>query len=195
MEYLNKILKVPLPLEAGDLLVESPATNSDIDEKSIWNTFNNYDMALTITIKGSRNKSIESLCGNIYKQYEYIKQLYKDFIFPHTNNYVVHFELHKCGEWLHSHALVSIRKPNKTQQAKAIKTIRSDVFNKITNRKLKAGETYKNRICLEKVHTVETWYNYIKKDEYIMRLYDNRITKLYKIIKPNSDTTPIVVTL
>ena len=183
MEYLNKILKVPISLEAGDLLVESPAPNSLIDEKAIYSTFNNYDMALTITIKGSNNKRVEALKGNIYKQYQYIKDLLNQYVFTQISHYVVHFELHKCGEWLHAHALISIRTSNKTQQAKAIKTIRSSVFYAINNRKLKAGETYKNRILIEKVHTCQTWYDYIKKDEYIMNLYDNRITKLFKLIK------------
>ncbi|AXQ65999.1 MAG: putative replicase [Cressdnaviricota sp.] len=196
MEYLNKILKNPITILAGDLLVESPAQNGIIDGKAIYASFNNYDMALTINLKGSHNPTVEKMKGDIHKQYEYLVQLYKEHIIPHCSNYVAHFELHKCGEFIHTHAIISIVKPNKTQQAKAIKQIRSEVFKKINNRKLKPGETYKNRIHLEKVFTVETWYDYIKKDEIIMRKYDDRIRKLYKLQSINtSKTTSIVVSL
>lgn len=179
MEYLNKILSHPIG--GGGLLVVSPAPNSEFDEKAIYGTFNNYDMALTITLKGSNSKKTENLKGKIYEQYLYFKELYKNEIESNCSHYVAHFELHKCGEWLHSHAIVSIRKPNKTQQANAIRNIKKLTFEKITQRKLKAGESYKNRVLLEKLHTVETWYNYIKKDEQIMRTLDERIQKLFKL--------------
>lgn len=194
MEYLNKILKYPI--EAGDLLVESPAQNGTFDETAIYNTFTNYDMAMTITLKGSNCKKTENLAGNIYKQYEYISELLTLYVIPETSYHVAHFELHKCGEWLHCHALISIIKPNKTQQAKALKNMKRNIFHAINNRNLKAGESYRNRILIEKLHTVETWYNYIKKDEPIMRLYDSRISKLFKLKTQNSsDTTSIVVCL
>lgn len=205
MEYLNKILKKNINFldeirnhgktpVAGDALGESPAQNSVIDEKAIYATFNNYDMALTITLKGSNNQKIEGMKGNIYKQYQYLTTLYRQYIIPEISYFVAHFELHKCGEWLHSHAIISIRKTNKTMQAKAIKNIRTNVFSEINGRKLKSGETYKKRILLEKLHTVETWYNYIKKDEPIMRTYDDRIIKLFKL-QSISNNTSIQVTL
>lgn len=206
MEYLNKILKKNINFldeirnygktpVAGGALGESPAPNSEIDEKTIYSTFNNYDMALTITLKGSNNRKIESLKGDIHKQYLYLVGLYKEYIIPNMTHYVAHFELHKCGEWLHTHALISIRSSNKTQQAKALKNIRANVFYEINGRKLKAGETYKTRILVEKLHTVETWYNYIKKDEPIMRSYDDRIIKLFKLQSINTKNTPMVITL
>lgn len=181
MEYLNKILKVPHPMEALGLLVESSAQNGNFNEGAIWQNFNNYDKAITITLKGSNCKKTEAMKGNIYRQYEYLRDLIENEISTHTSAHIYYFELHKCGEWVHVHGLISITKPNKTQQALAYKNIRSGVFQSINGRKLKAGETYKNRILIENVHTVETWYNYIKKDEKIMKIYDNRIIKLFKL--------------
>lgn len=189
MEYINKILSKPHPLEALVDLVETNAPAGVLDEAAIYNNFNNYDMALTIVLKGSSSKRTESLRGNIYKQYEYISQLHKDYVFPNSQNYIVYFELHKCGEWLHSHAILKLKQDGtKTANARRIRNIKKQIFEDINARNIKPGEQYKHRVLLEKLHTVETWYTYIKKDEPIMRAYDARIIKLFKLSsKSNSN--------
>jgi len=191
MYYLNKILKCPQPMEALVDLVETNAQNSTFDEKTIYGNFNNYDMALIIILKGSSSRKTESLRGNIYKQYEYIKELLTKYIFPNSQNHITYFELHKCGEWLHSHSILKIKQDGtKTANARRIRSMKQQIFEDINSRKIKTGEQYKHRVLLEKLHTVETWYNYIKKDEPIMMTYNPKIVKLFKLqsINPTPNT-------
>lgn len=192
MEYLNKILKCPRALVD---LVETSAPDSELKESDIYESFNNYDMALTIVLKGSKSPKTERLQGDIYGQFKYISDILKSHVFDNCVSHVTYFELHKCGEWLHSHSIIKLKQDGtKTANAKRVRNIKKNIFEHITSRKLNKGEQYRHRVCLEKLHTVETWFNYIKKDEKVMRAYDARIHKIYKINKSNPNSTTVSFT-
>lgn len=192
MEYLNKILKSPQPVKALVDLVETSAPESELEESDISEYFTNYDMALTIVLKGSKAPKTERLRGDIYSQFQHISDILKTHVFDNCVNHVTYFELHKCGEWLHSHSIIKLKKDGtKTANANRIRNIKKNIFESITLRKLQKGEQYRHRVCLEKLHTVSTWFNYIKKDEKIMRVYDARIHKLFKLQRTNPNSTTV----
>ena len=181
MEYINKILKNPIQSsQALDVLVESNAPISQLKEATVLENFNSYDMAITITLKGSTYPRVSKLAGDTYKQYLYIKEILQEELFPYCAAYVCHFELHKCGEWIHLHGIF---KPlmNGTRIKRSFQKIKQGIFLKIEGRKLNKYETYKHRILIEKMYQLDRWYKYISKDMTIMKVYNENIIPLYKM--------------
>jgi hypothetical protein len=194
MEYINKILKCPVKkTQALDLLVESNAPIAQLKEATILHNFNAYDMALTITLKGSTYPRVAKLAGDTYQQYLYIKEVLQEELFPYCMSYVCHFELHKCGEWIHLHGIF---KPlmNGTKIKRSFQKIKQSIFNKIEGRKLNKYETYKHRILIEKMYQLDKWYTYISKDQTIMKAYNEHIRPLFKLNTIQSSREKLLVT-
>lgn len=194
MEYINKILKCPVKkTQALDLLVESNAPISQLKEATILHNFNAYDMALTITLKGSTYPRVSKLAGDTYQQYLYIKDVLQEELFPYCIAYVCHFELHKCGEWIHLHGIF---KPlmNGTKIKRSFQKIKQSIFNKIEGRKLNKYETYKHRILIEKMYQLDKWYMYISKDQTIMKVYNEHIKPLFRLNTIPSSPEKLCVT-
>ena len=190
MEYINKILKCPIKKSlALDLLVESNAPVAQLDEATIAHNFNEYDMAITITLKGSKFPRVNKLQGDTYGQYVFIKNILNEDLFPYCENYVCYFELHKCGEWIHLHGIFK-PKMNKTKVLRSFQKIKQNLFLKIEGRKLNKYETYKHRILIEKMYKLQKWYLYISKDHLIMNAYNESIIPLYRLNTcPNNKMT------
>ena len=142
------------------------------EKTSVLTTFNNYDYAITVTIKGS-NK-IRMLEGKLEKQYFLFKQLITTVINEYTKNYYFNFELHKCGLWLHAHGII------KTDPKNIIK-IKRGLFQEIEGEKIQRYMSYSRRIKIDKLHDIHNWYNYCRKDEEQMLLRHKSIKKIYKL--------------
>lgn len=184
MEYINKILKCPIKKsQALELLVDSNAPFSKPSEAAIAYNFNSYDMAITITLKGSKFPRVNKLQGDTHKQYLYIKNILDEELFPYSQAYVIYFELHKCGEWIHLHGIFK-PKMNKTKVVRSFQKIKQNIFLKIEGRKLNKYETYKHRILIEKMYDLYKWAQYSGKDYQIMRAYNEAIVPLFKMDTP-----------
>ncbi len=142
-----------------------------LSKSKVLDNFNNYDNAITITIKGS-NK-LRLLEGDLYKQYN-IFRLIMDIIDKYVKKYIMFFELHKCGLWLHSHGVVS-------GDPKDLKRIKQEIFQLIEGEKIQKYQSYSRRIKIDKIFDIQNWLTYIQKDEEQMLLKNSLIKKIYKI--------------
>jgi len=166
----NDIIKLTKYLTRGGTpLGES---TPDFTEPSVLTTFNNYDYAITITIKGA-NK-IRALEGNLQKQYNLFKNIISTILDENTKNYYFNFELHKCGLWLHAHGIIKT-------ETKNIAKIKKELFIAIEGQKLQKFQSYSRRIKIDKLHNLMYWLEYIKKDEEQMLLRHKQIKKIYKL--------------
>lgn len=147
-------------------------SNPVLWKPSVLTTFNNYDYAITITLKGS-NK-IRALEGKLEKQYLLFKKLISTIIYTYAKNYYFNFELHKCGVWLHAHGIIKV-------DAKNIIKIKRELFQEIEGEKIQRYMSYSRRIKIDKLHDIHNWYSYCKKDEEQMLLRHKLIKKVYRL--------------
>lgn len=147
-------------------------SNPDFTVSALLDTFNNYDYAITITIKGS-NK-IRSLEGNLIKQYDLFKNIIYTIVYKYGKNYYFNFELHKCGLWLHTHGVIKT-------DPKTIVKIKREIFHLIEGEKIQKYQSYSRRIKIDKIHDLNNWLIYCRKDEESMLSLNSTIKKIYKI--------------
>lgn len=181
MEYINMILKSPLSSEGIGLLGEPMPDYSELDKATIINSFNNYDSAVTITLKGSH--SLRNLEGKLQAQYNFFTQKIMPIVSGYCKYYVFYVELHKCQQWLHFHGIVSFLKISYLPKFK------QDIFMAICREKIKRGQSYKSRIHIQKIYEVWRWVDYISKEASLMYKIDNAFTPKWKLPKLNISTT------
>ena len=134
--------------------------------------FNGYSYAITITLKGAY--AIRSLASNFDKQYQLFKNIISNIIHKYASEYCFYFELHKCGEWLHTHGVINLKKVS------YLNKIKSETFLQIEKKQLEKYKSYKTRICMDKISDIMNWYNYISKDENsILEFSNNQYKKIY----------------
>ena len=125
--------------------------------KKCQNTFNNCDFCGTITLKGS-NK-IRLLQSNLKQQFIFFQDI-KEILDTYCKYYCINYELHTCGEWLHSHFIFRPIHRSKVPQ------MRKEIYLLITGHSLRK-KSYRHRILLEKPYNI---HNYIK---YMFKEYDS----------------------
>lgn len=152
--------------------------NPDIKESLKEPNFNNYSYSLTITIKGSH--SLRNLEDDLKTQYKLFKRIVNEIIDKHSSQYFIAFELHKCGSWIHCHGIFN------PIMLKSIKQIKQEVFLLIEKQPIKKGQSYKRRIDIQKVYSLDTWIPYILKDELSIHERYSELKQLFKLkkIKP-----------
>lgn len=166
---LTKWLLGATPLgESSPDIIES----SESQQINLAQIFNNYDMSVTITLKGSNKYRL--LEGNLEKQYEVFKNIISNIIDTYGEKYIFYFETHKCGMWLHTHGIIKV-------DAKNIIKIKREVYEYIENRKIEKYKSYKHRIYMKKVECLNHWIEYIQKDEKLMNDQNKNIKKTYKL--------------
>lgn len=96
-------------LKIGDTGLGSSIPNFVQSNKTaICQRFNGCSYAITITLKGAY--AIRSLASNFDKQYQLFKNIISNIIHKYASEYCFYFELHKCGEWLHTHGVLNLKK-------------------------------------------------------------------------------------
>lgn len=158
-------------------LGESSPEISELKESqqiNLCEVFTNYDMSITITLKGSNRYRL--LEGNLLKQYELFKNIISNIIDIYGEKYIFYFETHKCGLWLHTHGIIKV-------DAKNIIKIKREVYEFIENRKIEKYRSYKHRIYMKKVECLNHWIEYIQKDEKLITGLGLGIGKIYKLFK------------
>lgn len=135
-----------------------PSENLNLLEEplNIAEHFTLCDFTLTITLKGLRH--LRLLNGKLNSQFEILAQLIDNIIAPYCNQYFFNIELHKCGEWIHTHGIIQMNHRSKVDK------LRKEIYFFLEKKPLKKGLTYKPRIVLEKVYNLENWNNYLFKD-------------------------------
>lgn len=121
--------------------------------------FNPYSYALTFTIKGTRRG--ENL-KSIKAQKDYIKKLIGDIIEPRSLQFIVFYEYHSCGDYLHVHGIVNHRSHNQFRLA------RKEIWQAI-NASDRRIVNYKPCVDYNKVSCLSSWLKYIIKDYTFMK--------------------------
>lgn len=140
-------------------LLGEPSENLNEMEEPNINILDHFtlcDFTITITLKGLRH--LRFLNGKIQQQFDIIAKLIDTIIVPYCNQYLFNIELHKCGEWIHSHGIIQMHHRSKVDK------LRKEIYFFLEKKPLKRGLTYKPRILIEKVYNLENWNNYLFKD-------------------------------
>lgn len=150
---------------------------------SCLHTFNNMSYSMTITIKGAHKHRL--LEFNLRAQFQLFRQI-RDIIDTHSKYYFIAYELHKSGDYLHSHLIFEPKFRSK------INKLRAELYQHITGHKL-TKKSYKHRILVEKISCVTNWITYIMKDiedtaqylaikpHYKLKTTKNKFINKYKI--------------
>lgn len=160
MEYIIK------DYFARGLLGEPTAKNTQVDESTLKKntlfTFNNTDYIGTITIKGTNKRRM--LSNNTSAQFLLFTKI-KDIIQSYCSYYIINYELHKCGEWIHSHLI--FRPIHRSKVPK----MRKEIYQFITGHPLK-GKSYRHRILFEKPYNITNYVEYIFKSYNEMKFFN-----------------------
>lgn len=159
-----------------------PSENSIQSEEitKLSDHFTLTDFVITITLKGIPRYRL--LPGKIDKQFEILKMVINNIISNYSSQHLFTFELHKCGEWLHTHGIIQMNHRSKMMK------MRKEIYEYLENKPLKKGLTYKHRVHVEKVYNVDNWQNYIYKDIEIFDTLKKEFKNLHLIKKLKYNT-------
>lgn len=141
----------------------------------LWDCFHNYSYALTFTIKGTR-RGVN--LTSIKAQKDFIGKLIGEVLEPRSLQFIIFYEYHACGDYLHIHGIVNHKSHNQFRQC------RKEIYQRInaTERRI---TKYKPSVDYNRVANLTSWLKYIIKDYTFMKDMSN-IHPLYNF---NGGTT------
>ena len=157
--------------------------NESTIKKNVLSTFNNCDFIGTITIKGAHKQRL--LQSNTSAQFLLFTKI-KDIICEYSQYYIINYELHKCGEWIHSHFIFRPKFRSKVPE------MRKKIFFLIEGQALKR-KSYRHRILIEKPYQIPLYTDYIFKSFSDMKYFN--IYPHYKLISNTEYICPESLTI